>query len=146
MQSPNSHQVGGTHYQAPFQHWDFVLECLEGRYLEGNITKYVCRWRKKNGLLDLRKSIQYLDKLLTEVQGGPSDPMPLALFHTSHFVARLDYFCRCNGLTEQEQRVMSLVSDWSGLEDLVAAKELLESMALREAVAHEASQVSAAQR
>ena len=40
-------------------------------YLEGNILKYMHRWRYKNGVEDLRKAKWYLDKLIyEEVQGG----------------------------------------------------------------------------
>jgi len=33
-------------------------------FYEGNIVKYVCRWRKKGGLRDLEKARQYLDWLI----------------------------------------------------------------------------------
>jgi hypothetical protein len=40
-------------------------------YLEGNILKYMHRWRFKNGVEDLRKARWYLDKLINEeIQGG----------------------------------------------------------------------------
>lgn len=60
----NDIQVGGSHYASPYQHWDFVAEALQGRYLEGQITKYVYRWRKKNGTQDLEKALHFTNKLL----------------------------------------------------------------------------------
>lgn len=33
-------------------------------YYTGNILKYMCRWKKKNGLEDLKKAHQYLDWLI----------------------------------------------------------------------------------
>lgn len=41
-------------------------EDLEGveSYYTGNILKYMCRWKKKNGLEDLKKARQYLDWLI----------------------------------------------------------------------------------
>lgn len=33
---------------------------------EGNIVKYITRWRKKNGLEDLLKARDYLDFLIKE--------------------------------------------------------------------------------
>ena len=33
-------------------------------FFEGNIVKYVTRWRHKNGLQDLQKAKMYLDKLI----------------------------------------------------------------------------------
>lgn len=37
-------------------------------YYTGNILKYMCRWKKKNGLEDLRKARQYLDWLIEDVE------------------------------------------------------------------------------
>jgi len=60
---PNHYQVGGSHYGGvTFQHWDFVIANHLG-YFEGQITKYVLRWRKKNGKQDLQKALHYLQKL-----------------------------------------------------------------------------------
>lgn len=54
-------QVGGDHYFADFQHWDWV-DAIDLHYLPATATKYVARWRKKNGLQDLEKTKTYLDK------------------------------------------------------------------------------------
>lgn len=62
----NRYQVGGNHYAGRYQHWDFVQDCHLG-YLEGNITKYIGRARKKNGVEDLRKALHYTGKLMEEV-------------------------------------------------------------------------------
>lgn len=65
---PNKRQVGGSHYRlVEYQHWDLVAD--NGlNYFEGQITKYVARWRKKAGLQDLEKAIHYLDKLVSLYQ------------------------------------------------------------------------------
>lgn len=64
----NDQQVGGDHYKGqPIQPWDFIVANQMG-YLEGNVVKYVCRWKNKNGLQDLLKARHYLDKLI-EGQG-----------------------------------------------------------------------------
>lgn len=67
--SANDHQVGGQHYAKPIQHWDYVVAQGLG-YFEGQITKYVSRWRDKNGLEDLHKAKHFLDKLIEEVEEG----------------------------------------------------------------------------
>lgn len=44
-----------------------VIDAIEGMglgYHEGNIVKYVARWRLKNGVEDLRKARWYLDRLI----------------------------------------------------------------------------------
>lgn len=60
----NDQQVGGRHYiDKPFQPWDFIVGNKLG-YLEGNIIKYVSRYKEKNGIEDLIKASHYLDKLI----------------------------------------------------------------------------------
>ena len=61
--SANNTQVGGKHYATPIQHWDFVV-ANDLDYFQGQITKYVCRWRKKNGIQDLEKAEHFLKKYL----------------------------------------------------------------------------------
>ena len=54
------------HYQGKrYELWDIILDFGLG-YFEANIVKYVVRWKKKNGLEDLYKARQYLDKLIAE--------------------------------------------------------------------------------
>lgn len=45
---------------------DVIDFCLRNAipYPEGNIIKYVCRWRKKGGIADLEKARDYLDRLI----------------------------------------------------------------------------------
>jgi Protein of unknwon function (DUF3310) len=70
--SANDRQVGGDHYQADIQHWDWVWS-NDLNYFEGQITKYVMRARKKNGLQDLEKARHFLDKYMELLKGEP-DP------------------------------------------------------------------------
>ena len=42
-------------------------------YLQGNIMKYLWRYRYKNGTEDLKKARWYIDKLITEVEGCYDD-------------------------------------------------------------------------
>jgi hypothetical protein len=64
----NERQVGGSHYQKAIQPWDYIAANGLG-YFEGNVVKYVSRWRDKAGVEDLKKARHYLDKLI-ELQGG----------------------------------------------------------------------------
>jgi hypothetical protein len=65
----NDVQVAGTHYKnKSIQPWDYIVANELG-YLEGNIVKYVSRWKDKGGIDDLRKARHYLDKLI-EVSDG----------------------------------------------------------------------------
>lgn len=59
------------------------IECIEAiaaatgdgfeYYLQGNIMKYLWRYRYKNGSEDLKKARWYLNKLITEVEGYYDD-------------------------------------------------------------------------
>ena len=42
-------------------------------YLQGNIMKYLWRYRYKNGTEDLKKARWYLNRLITEVEGCYDD-------------------------------------------------------------------------
>lgn len=41
-----------------------IIRALNFSYEEGNVFKYLSRWRKKNGVEDLKKARQYLDFLI----------------------------------------------------------------------------------
>lgn len=59
----NDSQVGGHHYRTSIQHWDFVA-ANDLDYFQGQITKYVTRWKKKNGIDDLYKARHFLQKYI----------------------------------------------------------------------------------
>jgi hypothetical protein len=60
----NNMQIGGSHYEKnAIQPWDFIIS-NNLSYLVGNIIKYLCRYKHKNGIEDLRKARHYLDKLI----------------------------------------------------------------------------------
>ena len=60
----NTKQVGGAHYtDKTIQPWDFIIANNIG-YFEGNIIKYISRWKDKGGVEDLKKAQHYLQKLI----------------------------------------------------------------------------------
>lgn len=62
--SVKNQQVGGNHYKGkPYQPWD-IIDTWELNYYEGNVLKYLLRWRYKNGLEDLKKAQHYLSYLI----------------------------------------------------------------------------------
>ena len=65
----NDMQVGGDHYMdKAIQPWDYIIANNLG-YLEGNIVKYISRWKEKNGVDDLHKAQHYLAKLIEVADG-----------------------------------------------------------------------------
>lgn len=68
MERPSSrnYQIGGDHYSGQgIQPIDYIL-ANELDFCEGNVVKYVTRWKFKNGVEDLKKARQYLDFLIEE--------------------------------------------------------------------------------
>jgi hypothetical protein len=61
----NERQVGGDHYNkhGKLQHWDLV-DIFKWDYFQGQIIKYLMRWKDKNGLQDLEKARHFLDKYI----------------------------------------------------------------------------------
>ena len=56
-------QVAGTHYQRAIQPWDIISEWgLD--FWEGNVLKYLLRWKHKDGVQDLKKAKHYLEYLI----------------------------------------------------------------------------------
>lgn len=77
--SADATQVAGTHYKRlPIQPWNFIAanEQQVG-FFEGNVIAYICRWRTKGGVEDLRKVRHYVDKMieLAVTFGWPHAPM-----------------------------------------------------------------------
>ena len=59
-------QVGGSHYKnLAIQPVEFIHANGIG-YFEGNVIKYVTRWKKKNGMADLEKAKHYIELLMEQ--------------------------------------------------------------------------------
>jgi hypothetical protein len=57
-------QIGGDHYRAKgIQPIEYIHANNLG-FCEGNVVKYVTRWKEKGGESDLRKAIHYLELLI----------------------------------------------------------------------------------
>lgn len=63
----NGRQVDGDHYKSSIQHWDYVV-ANELDYFQAQITKYVTRWKKKNGIKDLEKAQHFLQKYIEVIK------------------------------------------------------------------------------
>lgn len=64
MASANDVQIGGSHYKdQEIEPWDYITK-NNIPYLEGNVIKYITRWKVKGGYQDLEKARHYLDKLM----------------------------------------------------------------------------------
>lgn len=61
-------QIGGDHYTMPIMPVDFIY-ANNIPFIEGNIIKYVCRYKRKNGKEDLLKAKNYLEILIEKEYG-----------------------------------------------------------------------------
>lgn len=62
--NPLQTQVGGSHYKdLKIQPIEFI-HANNIPFCEANAIKYLCRWRSKNGIEDLKKARHYIDLLI----------------------------------------------------------------------------------
>jgi|TARA_R100000426_G_scaffold53147_1_gene38460 hypothetical protein len=56
---PQNRQIGGSHYRnMQIQPYEFISK-NDLSFFQGNVVKYVCRYKSKNGIQDLEKIIHY---------------------------------------------------------------------------------------
>ena len=57
-------QTGGNHYKkCSIQPIEYI-HANNLPFIEGNVVKYITRWRDKNGVEDLKKVIHYVELLI----------------------------------------------------------------------------------
>lgn len=67
-------QVGGSHYKKlAIQPLEFIVK-NELDFLQGNVVKYVVRYKVKNGLEDLKKARHYLDLMIELKEKEQNEP------------------------------------------------------------------------
>lgn len=130
----NDKQVGGSHYQSAVQHWDIIAKYGVG-YLEGNATKYLTRWRKKNGLQDLEKALHYVDKAHELALAG--DLVNGSSFASTDLIddeawADLEAFFDQNPIGPGEEGAFRWLVTWVQPHDLTMARMLIESVIAEE--------------
>lgn len=107
--SVDDYQIDGLHYRSSYQHWTLVQRTGMG-YLEGCATKYVARWRKKAGLVDLEKAVHYTEKRL-ETAHFVHQPRRLIL-HPAAIQGEVHAFALANQLTKLEEDIIAALADW----------------------------------
>ena len=62
-------QVGGSHYKKyKIQPVEFIIKNNIG-FVEGNIIKYILRFKEKGGVSDLEKAKHYIELLIDSSKG-----------------------------------------------------------------------------
>ena len=63
-------QIGGDHYkELSIQPIEYIL-ANKLDFCEGNVVKYITRYKSKNGLEDLKKAKHYIDMLIENYSEG----------------------------------------------------------------------------
>ena len=58
---PQNRQIGGSHYRnMQIQPYEFISK-NDLSFFQGNVVKYVCRYKSKNGIQDLEKIKHYCE-------------------------------------------------------------------------------------
>jgi hypothetical protein len=63
-------QVSGAHYKDKAIQPIIYIHANNLGFCEGNVVKYITRWREKNGIADLEKAKHYIE-LLIEMENAP---------------------------------------------------------------------------
>src|SRR5208282_5535801 len=129
----NTRQVGGSHYNLTLlQHWDLVVLNLLP-YLESQITRYILRWKKKNGSQDIEKSIHYLEKLQWALKEGilswPTKELTsYGSPRRSEFPVQLEEFAEENQIGDIEKTIFQILLTYTRVEDLTRVGVLLQHL------------------
>lgn len=128
----NQYQVGGDHYKAAYQHWDWVEDVGLG-YLEGVLTKYVIRWQKKAGLEDLKKAVHYTEKLIEIAKQGRTNRTyevlgPVVIDNPASKTDLTNKVCDQAGCGEREREILYRTVFWETITELGSIKKQIEDI------------------
>lgn len=94
-------QVGGTHYtDLPHQPLDLIAG-LDLDFLQGNVVKYLTRYRYKGGTVDLSKAIDYCHKAHALL-----DYKPITDDYRTRATYGIEAHCEANGLPDKVAEAM----------------------------------------
>jgi hypothetical protein len=99
------YQVGGNHYRTMAIQPITFIQANGFEFCEGNVIKYVTRWRQKGGIEDLRKAAHYLDMIQAKAGLG-NDKLPGLM----NLEIRANHFIEANGIKNPEAGVIRHVT------------------------------------
>lgn len=120
-------QVGGDHYKkgGALQHWEMMYLLTGLGYHMGCATKYLTRWRDKNGLQDLEKSRHYAEFILEKIrEDGATNPVP----DDRATSTLLSQFCNSNKLPSAESVGCDLLMRWRHAEQVEQAIMMIDAL------------------
>lgn len=125
MTEANDPALVPAYYLSKYIHWDLVIRTGMG-YFEGCATKYPSRWRKKDGLKDLGKSLHFINKLI-EAKVGPNRLRGTVPSEVSDLPIRHEVynFAQANSLTDLEHCIVEQIATWRDEADLIEARDMV---------------------
>ena len=108
--NPLDVQMGGTHYKGlPYQPVVLITK-LNFNFIQGNIVKYVSRYKNKNGKEDLMKALHYAQL------GEELKPCSFAMVG-EFLIKEIHDYVEMNNFDDTMSRLFMLVvyQDWLGL-------------------------------
>lgn len=88
-------EVGGAHYEAlKVQPIELIVKC-NLTFIQGNMLKYISRYKAKNGAQDIRKCIHYAQLAAKYNDKGPVKP-----------VAQAYLYCKANNFTTKQKNII----------------------------------------
>lgn len=127
----NERQVGGDHYRAEYQHWDFCVDHAVP-HLEGSATKYALRFRKKNGAQDLEKALHYVQKM-RDVHAEGRYQNTINQCEIADNVGRMIVGAGLQPGSDEDLAILMLVT-WRNDADLAGVQEFIRKLIDREYV------------
>lgn len=95
-------QVGGDHYEQMAVEPFGIAETMQLTPMQFTVLKYVSRWRRKNGVEDLKKATQTCYKAEKFYTENPFLKREERLMDGS----MIRIYCQANGLSEEERELL----------------------------------------
>lgn len=108
---------------------DFIVDMGLG-FFTGNAIKYLCRWREKNGLEDLRKMQVYLNRIMEMYEDGTlmfreidiSSVMPLDEAARIERTVAISGLAHLFDLGETETQIIEGICEYARVQNLQSLK------------------------
>ena len=124
MNAANEVQIGGTHYRSAYQHWDWVTNTGQS-YLASCVSKYLVRWRTKDGVESLRKAAHFCDKL---IECAPILISARANLNNEWLHTETFRFIEINSIPPEEAGICFILAQWTSRDELIIARKAITTL------------------
>ena len=114
-------QVGGDHYKKLGVQPVELIKVINANYFQGNVIKYVTRYKDKNGVKDLEKAKHYLELI------GELHPNNNSSKITSYGIDKVNDYIYANKIDTDAAKIIRIVS-LCGNDKIDTAIELIDNL------------------